>query len=99
MSEIKTYNDIAFDILRLRKQMQDELQSRCRVVMNKLDMAVDAGQVKPSREVALCKSIWDEFNAIPVTIRNTCDPDISSELTTLIETAGYIPNFKVWEMR
>lgn len=99
MSEIKTYNDIAFDISRLRKQMQNELQNRCHVVMNKLDMAVNAGQVKPCRELSLCKSIWDEFNATPVSIRDTCDPEISSELTTLIETAGYIPNFKVWEAR
>ncbi len=95
MSEIKTYNDIAINIAQLRQRMWTELQDRCRVVMNQLELEVSKGSVAPCRELALCKSIWKDYQATPATLRKAPNAEWSSELTTMLEMCNEIPNFYV----
>lgn len=95
MHEIKTYNEIAINIAQLRQRMWVELQDRCNVVMNQLELEISKGVVAPCRESALCKSIWKDYQAIPATLRCGPNNEWTAELTTMLEMCNEIPNFYV----
>lgn len=95
MTHVKTYSDIAISMAQLQKRALGDLQDRCTLVMNQLELAVKEGKVAPCRELTLCKSIWMDYQATPLTIRNCPSADWTAELTTMLGLCNEIPNFYV----
>lgn len=93
MNAIKTYNEIAIDIAQLQQRIWTDLQDRCHVVMNQLELKVVKGKVKPCRELTVCKSIWKDYQATPATLRARPSTEWTSELTVMLELCNEIPNF------
>ena len=95
MTQIKTYGEIAISMAQLQKRVWTDLQDRCNLVMNQLALAESEGRVPACRELAMCKSIWSEYKALPLTIRNQPSTEWTSELTAMLDLCNEIPNFYV----